>query len=126
MQETVQKIKKSQATAHGMEHWLKQRVTAVANVFLVPWFAVCLVLIGTGYYTSLSDMLKQPINGVVLILLFINVFTHGTLGIRVVIEDYVHGKPMRYILIIGTYFASVFATMAAIFAILNIYFNFNI
>lgn len=126
MRETVQKIKKSQATAHGMEHWLKQRVTAIANAFLMPWFVVCVVLIGTGYYAGIADMLKQPANAIVLILLFVNVFTHGTLGIRVVIEDYVHGKPMRYILIIGTYFLSVFAMTAAIFAILNIYFNFNV
>jgi succinate dehydrogenase / fumarate reductase membrane anchor subunit len=126
MQETVQKIRKSKGTAHGMEHWLKQRVTAIANIVLVPWFAVCLVLIGTGYYTSLSGMLKQPVNAVVMILLFINVLTHGTLGIRVVIEDYVHNKFAKYSLIMGFYFASIIAITASVFAIINIYFNFNV
>jgi succinate dehydrogenase / fumarate reductase membrane anchor subunit len=126
MQETVTKIKKSKGTSHGMEHWLKQRITAIANVVLVPWFVVCMVLNATGFYTSLSEMIKQPINAVVLVLLLINIFVHGTLGIRVVIEDYIQCKCTKYSLLIGFYFAAIIAIVAGVFAILNIYFNFNI
>lgn len=126
MQEVVQTIKKSKGVAHGMEHWLKQRVTAIANVVLVPWFVVSMMMIVTGYYTGLSDMIKQPMNAIVMILLFINIFIHGTLGIRVVIEDYVHKKIVRYFLIISFYFFSVAAMAIGVFSVLNIYFNFNI
>lgn len=126
MQEIVQGIKKSKGVAHGMEHWLKQRVTAIANVVLVPWFVVSLMMIVTGHYTGLSDMTKQPVNAIVMILLFINIFIHGTLGIRVVIEDYIHNKVTRYLLIIAFYFFSVTAIAVGIFSVLNIYFNFNI
>ena len=115
--------RKDSASGEGSHHWWHQRLTAIANLILIPWFMVSMALIANGYYVSVEDWLKTPFNTIAIILLLSNVFYHGTLGIKVVIEDYIHCKCGKTALIIGLNFAAIFAAAASIFAVLNIYFN---
>ena len=83
-------------SAHeGAHHWWMQRVTAVALVLLGAWFAwsvQCLVGADHGAFVA---WMARPANSLLLVLLVIAGFYHGWLGVRVVVEDYVHASAAR-------------------------------
>ncbi len=116
----------SKSTGEGSHHWIWQRKTAIANLILAPWLAISFVLISQGYYEGLEGWIKLPVNALMLILFFLNTLYHGTLGIKVVAEDYIHCKTKRFAVVVFTELLGITVFMAALFAILNIYFNFSV
>lgn len=87
---------------HGVMHWWMQRVTAIAMIPLGLWF-VCqiLCLLGSDRPQVMSAV-GSPLNATLLILFIISVFYHAALGIQVVVEDYVHSKTFKTILLMIT------------------------
>jgi succinate dehydrogenase / fumarate reductase membrane anchor subunit len=80
----------------GAHHWLVQRVTAVGNLVLTAWFAVSLLLMPNFSYITVHDWIVSPVSAVGLSLLIISVFWHVHLGMRVLIEDYIHEAGMKF------------------------------
>lgn len=105
---------------HGFEHWWMQRVTAVANLFLMLW-AICAVvgLVGADYETF-TLWLSQPLNAILLSLFIVSVFTHAALGLQVVIEDYVHAEMTKVISLMLVRLVLTGLAVAALFSILKI------
>jgi succinate dehydrogenase / fumarate reductase membrane anchor subunit len=75
---------------HGAGDWWMQRVTAVALVPLTVWFVASVVSLAGADYRTVALWMGSPVTAVLLILLLLAVFRHAQLGLRVVIEDYVH------------------------------------
>jgi succinate dehydrogenase / fumarate reductase membrane anchor subunit len=74
----------------GAEHWWMQRVSAVALVPLTLWFVASIIAhIGNDYPTFIA-WLRTPLASVSMILLLVVLFYRTALGLKVVIEDYVH------------------------------------
>ena len=63
---------------------------AVALVPLTLWFAASLIALGRSDYTTFVAWLKTPLAALLMVLLLIALFSHLALGLRVLIEDYVH------------------------------------
>jgi succinate dehydrogenase / fumarate reductase membrane anchor subunit len=78
----------------GTGHWLKQRITAVSNFFVMTYFVVSLLLLPSLDHATVTDWLGGLIPATMLILLVISLFWHARLGLQVMIEDYVdeHGN----------------------------------
>src|SRR5438034_9873215 len=74
----------------GVEHWWLQRVTAVALVPLTVWFVVAVVRLSGADIDAVRDWVGRPLPAILLVLLLIATFWHASLGLQVVIEDYVH------------------------------------
>ena len=74
----------------GVESWWLERVTAVALIPLTLWFSGSLVALTGSDYTRFISWLKAPLDALLMVLLLIALFSHLALGLRVVIEDYVH------------------------------------
>jgi succinate dehydrogenase / fumarate reductase membrane anchor subunit len=74
----------------GVESWWLERVMAVALVPLTLWFAASLIALGRSDYATFIAWLKTPLAALLMVLLLIALFSHLALGLRVVIEDYVH------------------------------------
>lgn len=106
----------------GVHHFIVQRVTAVALVFLSLYIVGLLLwLIGSGYdYASVRAAVAHPVNTVLLIAFVISAFWHAKLGLQVVIEDYVHTQWTGMILRLGNIFICVLAAIACVFAIFRI------
>ncbi len=104
----------------GVQHWWLQRLSAMALVFLVPWFIVFAIgLIGADH-ASTRAAVASPLNAVLLLLLVGTIFFHARLGLQVIIEDYIHTRFVELTLQVLVRFAYLAAAVAAIFAIIRI------
>jgi succinate dehydrogenase / fumarate reductase membrane anchor subunit len=107
----------------GTQHWWAQRLTALALVPLTIWFVIAMVAATGSDYASARVFIGNPITAVLLILLIVATFHHAQLGLQVVIEDYVHTKPVEIALLLIIKGAAVVLALAAIFAVLSIAFG---
>ena len=81
---------------HGAHHWLTHRFTAVANVVLMSWFVISLILLGDYSHASVTGWISQPLSVVAMMLLAANVFWHAQMGLQVLIEDYISDSGTRF------------------------------
>ena len=107
----------------GVHHWWAQRLTALAMIPLVVWFAVSLVLMSGADYGAVRAWIGSPFVMVLLILTIAVGLHHAQLGLQVVIEDYIHADGAKLALIVLVRFIAVFFGLAAIVAILSIGFG---
>lgn len=112
------------AAHEGADHWWSQRITAVALIPLVMWF-VSSVIKATAHngIEGVVSLLSSPLNAIAMILFLGTSIYHGTLGIKVIIEDYVHCQCGSKILDIITKFVSVVSIVAVTFSIFYIHIN---
>jgi succinate dehydrogenase / fumarate reductase membrane anchor subunit len=104
----------------GVEHWLLQRVTAVALIPLTLWFVIALIgLIGADLDT-VQEWVGRPLPAICLVLLLVATFYHASLGLQVVIEDYVHAELGRLALVIAVRLACIAFAVAGIVAVLTL------
>jgi len=108
------------AAHSGTMHFWRQRISAVALVPLAIWF-VCsaLALIGADREMA-AAFLARPVNAIAMALFVIAALNHMVLGVRVVIEDYVHDEaPKITLLILNNFFAWIVGA-ACLFALVKI------
>ena len=106
----------------GLHHWWVQRITAVALVPLVVWFAISLVMLSGADYAAVRAWIGSPLVMVLLTLIIVIGLHHAQLGMQVVYEDYTEGG-LRLALIVLTKFIAVLFGLGAIVAILRIGFG---
>jgi succinate dehydrogenase / fumarate reductase, membrane anchor subunit len=104
----------------GVAHWWAQRLTALALVPLVLWFAASLIAhVGAGRGAVLR-WLGAPLPAILMLLLLLVGFYHMALGVQVVIEDYIENEWTRLGALVANRFVAVVLAVAAIFAVLRI------
>jgi len=103
----------------GVEHWWLQRVTAVALVPLTLWFVIAVVRLSSADIDTVRDWVGRPLPAILLVLLLIATFWHASLGVQVVIEDYVHTDLAKLGLLIVVRLACFALAVAGIFAVLT-------
>ena len=106
----------------GVHHWWAQRLTAIALIPLVVWFAISLVMLSGAEFNVVRAWIGSPLVMVMLILTIGIGLHHGQLGLQVVWEDYTEGA-LRVVLIVLTKFLAVLFGLSAIVAILRIGFG---
>ncbi|MBS0221603.1 MAG: succinate dehydrogenase, hydrophobic membrane anchor protein [Proteobacteria bacterium] len=106
----------------GVGHWWAQRLTAIALIPLVVWFAVSLVMLSGADYATVRAWIGSPLVMVLLILTIGIGLHHGQLGLQVVLEDYTDGAWRVVWIVLVKFIAAVFG-LAAIVAILRIGFG---
>jgi succinate dehydrogenase / fumarate reductase membrane anchor subunit len=75
----------------GFGHWWGQRLSAAALAPLGLWFAFSLAGLSSTDYWAVAAWVGTPSHAIMLILLLVTLLYHSSLGLQVVIEDYVHG-----------------------------------
>jgi len=83
----------------GAEHWWMARVSAVALIPLTLWFVASIIAHTGSDYVTFIVWLRMPLVSILMVLLLIALFYHTALGLRVVIEDYVHSEAKFGVLI---------------------------
>ena len=107
----------------GVEHWWLQRVTAVALIPLTLWLTASLIALTGSDYNAFIAWLRAPFATIVMILLLIALFQHISLGLRVVVEDYLHSDRVKIPAVVAIRLACSALAIAGIFATLRITFN---
>lgn len=96
----------------GVHHWWAQRVTAIALIPLSIWFVASIVFLTDVDYATAIQWLRSPVTLGLMSLFLIALAYHAVLGLQVVVEDYIHAKPTKLILLLLIQFAG-FALVAA-------------
>ncbi len=91
----------------GTGHFIRQRVSAIALVFLVPWFLYALLHAASGDYDTARLWAGQPWNAMLLLITAGAAAYHMRLGAQTVIEDYIERPATRIALLILNTFASI-------------------
>lgn len=104
----------------GVGHWWVQRVTAAALVLLGVWFVVTVLGLLHADYATAHATVAKPWNALLLIAFVITMFWHATLGLQVVIEDYVHTRWKEVVLMVAIRFTAVLGALASVLAVLRI------
>lgn len=108
------------AAKEGVQHWWLQRLTSIALVPLTTWFLVSLLALPAFDQATVRLWLSQGRAALLLCLLVLVASWHSQLGVRVVIEDYVHGAGSRTLLLVLVTFLHVFIAAAGLFAVLRV------
>ena len=108
------------AAREGVGHWKAQRLTAIANVVLVLWFVFSAMALAGAGYEEVRAWLASPLAATLMILLVISVFYHASLGLQVVIEDYVHHPGIRIAALIAVRLVVAWLAVACIVATLMV------
>jgi len=103
----------------GVGHWWAQRLTAIALIPLVVWFAISLVMLSGADYATVRAWIGSPLVMILLSLIIAVGLHHAQLGMQVVWEDYTEGGT-RVVMIVLTKFIAVLFGLGAIVAILRI------
>ncbi|MDB6008657.1 MAG: fumarate reductase, rane anchor subunit [Gammaproteobacteria bacterium] len=106
----------------GVHHWWLQRLTSIALVPLTIWFVVSLLSLPSFEHVTVVSWMAQESTALLLILFILVATWHSQLGVRVVVEDYVHGGSKTLTLVLTTFIHAVVAA-AGIFAVLKVAFG---
>jgi succinate dehydrogenase / fumarate reductase, membrane anchor subunit len=106
----------------GVHHWWLQRLTSIALVPLTIWFVVSLLSLPSFEHVTVITWMAQTWTALLLSLFILVATWHSQLGVRVVVEDYVHGGAKTLTLVLIT-FIHAFVAAAGVFAVLKVAFG---
>ena len=106
----------------GVHHWWLQRLTSIALVPLTIWFVVSLLSLPSFEHVTVISWMAQSWTALLLILFILAATWHSQLGVRVVVEDYIHGGSKALTLVVITFIHALVAS-AGVFAVLKVAFG---
>jgi succinate dehydrogenase / fumarate reductase membrane anchor subunit len=108
------------AAHSGTSHFWKERMTSLALIPLTAAFVfIALEFVGAPYEQARLMMIEPWNAGALALFLAISIW-HMKLGMQVIIEDYVHTEPLKFILLIGNGFFCALTAFAALFVLLRL------
>ncbi len=104
----------------GTDHFWHQRISAIALVPLVFWFCFSIASLPAMDHASITTWLHSPFNAILMIAAIIAMFFHASLGIQVVLEDYVSQHGIRTIAIIVVKLLCFLLAITGVFSVIKI------
>lgn len=104
----------------GYGHWWGQRLSAAALAPLGLWFVASLVGLASTDYWAVAAWVGEPRHAILLILLLAALLYHSSLGVQVVIEDYVHHGPAKVIALVLSKFLHAALAVAGIYSVVTL------
>ncbi len=108
---------------HGANHWWHQRVTAVALTFLCVWLIISITLLTGADYQDAYNWLKHPLVSGLSILIVVTTIYHLSLGLQVIIEDYIHTEITKVVTLMLVNFACLILGLTCCLSILLVFFG---
>jgi succinate dehydrogenase / fumarate reductase membrane anchor subunit len=103
----------------GTLHFWHQRMTAVALIPLSIWFAASALAYVGADQGAVAAYFADPINAVPMFLFIVAATYHMSLGLQIVIEDYVHNEGQKIALLLLNRFAAWAIGAASAFALVR-------
>jgi len=95
-------------------------MTAVALVPLTLWFVWAVVRYTGAPYTEVVSFLSHPVSGVAMAMFVVVGLVHMLLGVKVVIEDYIHREATKIALLVLLHFAVFAVAVTSVVSVLRI------
>ena len=76
----------------GLKDWRIQRLTALALIPLGLYFVASMLRLAVSDQVTAAAWLSSPVPALLTILFVVALFTHAVIGVRSVIDDYVHTR----------------------------------
>jgi succinate dehydrogenase / fumarate reductase membrane anchor subunit len=116
----LKKVRGLGAALRGTETFWRQRLTAIANIPLVLFLIFSVVSHIGADYGTVKAYFAQPVVALLMLALVISAAIHMRIGLKEIIEDYVHGGGARVAAILLATFFAAGVGLAASLAILKI------
>ena len=107
----------------GVEHWWAQRLTAIALIPLGLWLIFSFARLDNFDYLTVTGWTRSPINSILLIFVVITISYHSQLGLKVIIEDYIHIASLKKISLVFSNFLHVGLIAVGIYSITKVAFS---
>ena len=117
------KVRGLGSAKEGTDHFWKQRLTAVGNIFLVGFLIVLLVRLAGADHATIKHALAKPQNAIPMLLLVLSGVMHMRLGMQTIIEDYVHSEGRKILALMLNSFFAIAIGIACVFAVLKLSFG---
>jgi succinate dehydrogenase / fumarate reductase membrane anchor subunit len=119
-QTTLSRVRHLGAAHNGTRHFWRQRLTALANIPLVTVFVFIVLNFAGAPYDQARMMISHPFVSGALALLILSVTFHMKLGMQVIVEDYVHGEALKFLLLIANNLFCALLVFATLFILLRL------
>ena len=116
----LKRARGSGSAKEGVHTFLAERISAVALIPLTLWFVFSVARLPILSYGAVKQWLQSPSVAVALVLFLAALFYHSSLGVKVVVEDYVAGEGKKLVVLLFVKFAHAALAAAAIFAVLKV------
>lgn len=97
-----------------------QRLTALALIPLVIWFAVSVVRLSTGTHAQAAAWLAWPVNAAIMALFIVIALRHAVIGLQIIFEDYVHGEGLRATCVLAVKAIALVLGVSAVAALIHL------
>lgn len=108
------------AAKRGTDHFVAQRVTAIALIFLTIWFVWAIAAHAGADYVTAVAFLSHPVNAGLMLLFSVTAIYHFMLGLQVVIEDYLSGEALKVAALLANKFVAIVLGLACVIAVLKL------
>lgn len=119
MQTPVARARGLGPAGHGAGHWWNERLSSVACLLLWVWLLVSLVRLPALDHRGITEWLRSPLAAVPMLLLVLATFWHLKMGLKVIVEDYVHDEG-KFLCVLLIDFAAIAGAAFALFAVVRI------
>lgn len=108
-------------SAHkGTETFWRQRLTAIVNIPLTIFLVLAIITHLGASYHEMRSFIANPAVAVALLALILSAAIHMRIGLKEIIEDYVHGEGAKVAAILLATFYAAGIALASIYAIVKI------
>jgi succinate dehydrogenase / fumarate reductase membrane anchor subunit len=108
------------AAHHGFTHWWRQRISAIVLIPTGLWLAVALSLLPDASYEGVRHWIARPVNTILLVIYLGGAFFHATLGLQVIMEDYISTPVIRITSILVAKGLLALTALMSLYAVLQI------
>ena len=107
----------------GTSVFVRQRLTAVAQVVLVPAFVAILAALADRSHLDVVAAISSPLVAILMVAAILSVCLHMRIGMQVIIEDYVHEELAKLALLIANALYCAGIALVCLYAILKLSFG---
>ena len=120
VQTPLHRVRGMGASHSGTGHFWRQRVTAIALVPLGLWFGFTVLGLAGGNEVDALNYFEHPLNAILMGAFAAIMLYHMSLGLQVIIDDYVHSPGGKIFLLLLVRFVMLATMSTCLIALIRI------
>ncbi len=106
----------------GVKRWWKQRISSVAVAPLALWLVFSLAQLPDFSYFMVQKWFAIPLNTFLMLAFIIIAYYHMALGLRVIMEDYIHLLWLKVVSIVAMELITFILVLISAVAVMKLFF----